>query len=281
MNIRDRLDHAIAQLRPLSDSARLDAELLLAHVLDRPRSHLHAWPERSLDSAQEQAFLTLLARRAAGEPMAYLLGSREFWSLRLAVTPDTLIPRPETELLVEAALALISGDATWRVADLGTGSGAIALALASERPACRIIATDRSAAALAVASANAEHLGLNNVEFREGNWFAPLTGEQFDVVVSNPPYVASGDPHLREGDVRFEPLGALAAGPDGLDAIRKIAYAAPLHLRRGGWLLMEHGYDQGEAVRQLLARYRYVHVETRRDAAGHPRVTLAQVEAQR
>ena len=189
------------------------------------------------------------------------------------MTPDVLIPRPETELLVEQALAHIPEDAEWTVADLGTGSGAIALAIATERPHCRLIATDNSAAALAVARANATRLGIANVEFRHGEWLKPLAGMRFDVIVSNPPYVRANDPHLTQGDVRFEPESALVAGADGLDAIRRIAADAVSYLRPGGWLLLEHGYDQAQSVRALLESHGYDMVASCRDTAGHERVT--------
>lgn len=272
--IEDALSRATARLQPIHDSARLDAEVLLADLLGRERSHLRAWPEGELDPAVAEAFAARVERRAAGEPVAYLVGNREFWSLRLKVNPDTLIPRPETELLVEAALELIPAGAEWPIADLGTGSGAIALAIARERPQCRLVATDRSEAALAVARENAEALGIGNVEFRAGNWCQALAGERYRLIVSNPPYVVSGDPHLTRGDARFEPRTALQAGPDGLDAIRIIAFQARAHLEPEGWLLLEHGFEQGTAVRKLLERYGYGAVQTREDLAGQPRVSL-------
>src|SRR5690606_29533287 len=219
-------------------------------------------------------FEALVARRAAGEPVAYLVGTRGFWRLELAVTPDTLVPRPETELLVELALARIDPRAAARVADLGTGSGAIALAIAGERPRARVVATDASAAALEVARANAAALGLGNVEFRHGDWWAPLAGERFALVASNPPYIADGDAHLAQGDLRFEPRAALASGADGLDAIRAIVAGAPAHLRDGGWLLVEHGWEQGAAVRALFEAAGFDEVATERDLEQRDRVTL-------
>lgn len=271
--IAEALAEAAARLAPLHESARLDAEVLLAHCLGRDRSHLYAWPERALEPAVHAAFLELVAGRAAGRPVAYLIGRREFWSLALAVGPETLIPRPETETLVEAVLARVPAAAAWRLADLGTGSGAVALALAAERPACRVVATDRSAAALGQARANAAELGIGNVEFREGDWFGPLGAERFHVIASNPPYVAEADPHLEQGDVRFEPRNALAAGPEGLDDLRRLAAGAPGHLEPGGWLVVEHGWDQGPAVRDLMAGAGARDVATTRDPAGHERVT--------
>jgi release factor glutamine methyltransferase len=256
--------------------ARLEAELLLAHVLDRSRAWLYAWPEHEVDGEQQAAFERLIEARAQGEPIAYLTGHREFWSLDLAVTPDALIPRPETELLVELALVRIPRNANVRVADLGTGSGAIALALAHERPLARVLATDASAAALAVACGNAARLHLRNVEFAAGDWCAALGDERFDAIVSNPPYIASGDEYLGSGDLRSEPMSALVSGRDGLDAIRRIVAQAPAHLHAGGWLLLEHGWDQAERVRGLLDTPAFRAVATERDGAGHERVTMAQ-----
>lgn len=262
-------------------TARLDAEILLAHTLQRPRSHLRARPEAGVPADVAARFRALIERRAAGSAVAHLTGTREFWSLPLAVTTDTLIPRPETELLVEQALLRIPADASWDILDLGTGSGAIALAIASERPACRVTATDVSIAALAVARRNAERLALGNVAFLAGDWFAPVAGRRFHLLASNPPYIAEHDPHLRQGDVRFEPRGALAAGADGLDCIRTLAAEAPGHLFDNGWLLLEHGHDQGAAVRRLLAGHGYRDIATQRDLAGHERITLARVADER
>ncbi len=249
-----------------------DAALLLAHALGRPRAWLYAHGDESPDAAAVQRFEGLLARREAGEPVAYLTGRRGFWHLDLRVTPDTLVPRPETERLVELALERLPPGTPSRIADLGTGSGAIALALALERPRARVVATDASGAALAVARGNADALGAGNVEFRHGNWFEPLAGERFDLVASNPPYVADGDPHLAQGDLRFEPAAALASGADGLDDIRVIVRDAPAHLVPGGWLLLEHGFDQGAAVRALLLAAGFAEVGTGRDLEGRDRV---------
>lgn len=274
--LTDALRSATTQLAPVHDSARLDAELLLASVLKKPRSYLHAWPERALTEAQAWQFAALIARRAAGEPMAHILGTREFWSLELEVTPDTLIPRPETELLVELALARIPGETEWHIADLGTGSGAIALAIAHERPRCRIDADDVSAPALAVAERNAQRLNLRNARFHRGAWYEPFAGVLFDMIVSNPPYVRADDPHLRVGDVRFDPASALVAGPEGLDDLRDVIAGAPGHLRPGGWLLVEHGYDQGADIARFFAQAGFVEVRTHADLAGQPRVTAGQ-----
>lgn len=257
------------------DSARLDVELLLAHVLGCNRTALYARPEQVLTTAQHENFEILLQRRALGEPLAYLTGQREFWSLPLTVTPDTLIPRPETELLVECALMLLSGRADIRIADLGTGSGAIAIALAMELPHAAIVATDQSTAALAVAKDNAERLCPDRIEFCEGDWCLALPHLSFDLIVSNPPYVAAADPALQDDGVRFEPVTALAAGHDGLDAIRAIIPAARRHLASGGVLLLEHGAGQAEAVAALLGQHGYRDIETHGDLAGLPRVTAA------
>ncbi len=270
-NIRRLLARGRDTLAGTSDEPQLEAEVLLAHVLGRDRSWLYAWPEHVPEAHQQAVFEALVARRAVGHPVAHLTGEREFWSLRLTVTADTLIPRPETELLVEAALALALPDDA-RVLDLGTGSGAIALALAAERPRWRITALDRSPAALAVARANAERLGLTAIEFIEGDWFEGLPAATcYDLILSNPPYVAEGDPHLGRGDLRFEPDQALVAGADGLDDIRQIIAGAPSRLRPDGWLWLEHGSGQGDAVATLLDRYGYRDVRTRCDLTGQER----------
>ncbi|SDU13304.1 peptide chain release factor N(5)-glutamine methyltransferase [Geopseudomonas guangdongensis] len=260
---------------PDSPSPRLDAELLLAHALGQSRSYLRTWPEREPSAAQCAAFDALLERRRAGEPVAYLLGRQGFWSLDLEVAPHTLIPRPDTELLVETALALGPGGPA-RVLDLGTGTGAIALALACERPAWQVLGVDRVSEAVQLAERNRARLGLGNARFVESVWFSTLGGERFALIVGNPPYIAADDRHLNEGDVRFEPASALVAGQDGLDDIRLIVHEAPEHLEAGGWLLLEHGYDQAEAVRALFAARGFAAVESRRDLGGHQRITLGQ-----
>lgn len=256
---------------------RVDAECLLAHALARPRSWLFAHAGDVVEVAAGSRFAELLSRRQAGEPVAYLTGTRGFWTLGLAVSPATLIPRPETELLVELALARIPVGSAARIADLGTGSGAIALAIAKERPRTHVVATDASEPALEVARRNAVHNGIANIEFRHGDWLAPLAGERFELIASNPPYIADGDPHLGEGDLRFEPPSALSSGRDGLDAIRCIVRAAPLHLLPGGWLLLEHGWGQGAAVRSLLAEAGFNEVETARDLEGRDRTSLGRI----
>ena len=252
----------------------VDAEFLLVHVLGKSRGWLFAHRDDFVSEVAAAAFGSLVERRAAGEPVAYLTGQRGFWRFELAVSPATLIPRPETELLVELALERLPGDRPLRIADLGTGSGAIALALAFERPRAQVVATDASAAALGVARANADTLQLHNVAFREGDWFAPLAGERFDLIASNPPYIALGDPHLEEGDLRFEPAAALSSGADGLDALRTITSRAPAHLGDDGWLVVEHGWDQAAAVRGLFAAVGFIQVQSARDLEGRDRVTL-------
>ncbi|HET9031802.1 MAG TPA: peptide chain release factor N(5)-glutamine methyltransferase [Dokdonella sp.] len=262
-----------AASRPGDVEWRHEAEILLGHVLQRDRAWLFTHADFVPDSEQAKRFQDLLEARLRGEPVAYLIGRRGFWTLDLEVTPDVLIPRPETELLVELALERIPLDGEFRVADLGTGSGAIALAIASERPRARILATDASASALAVARANAERLGISNVEFAEGNWCEALGSRRFDLIVSNPPYIAADDVHLGQGDLRHEPASALASGADGLDAIRSIVDAAPRHLVNQGWLLLEHGYEQGQAVRSLLQQYGLEKVQTWSDVSGHDRTS--------
>ncbi|TXH87322.1 MAG: peptide chain release factor N(5)-glutamine methyltransferase [Pseudomonas sp.] len=260
---------------PDSPTARLDAELLLAAALGKPRSYLRTWPEREPGAEQQATFVAMLERRRAGEPVAYILGRQGFWSLDLEVAAHTLIPRPDTELLVETALQLAPATPQ-RVLDLGAGSGAIALALASERGGWRVVGVDRIAEAVALAERNRQRLQLVNAEFRQSHWFDALAGERFGLIVSNPPYIAADDHHLAEGDVRFEPASALVAGADGLDDIRKIIARAPQHLEGGGWLLLEHGYDQAEAVRGLLAAAGFDAVASRRDLGGHERISLGQ-----
>ena len=254
--------------------ARREAELLLVHALRQSRAWLYAHAGDPVDSTASAALHSLLQRRAAGEPLAYLTGTRAFWTLDLEVSPAVLIPRSETECLVELALQRLPEDKAMRVADLGTGSGAIALALARERPFAQVLATDTSAAALAVARGNAERLGMDNIGFARGDWCAALGAAAFDLIVSNPPYIAADDPHLAIGDLRFEPTAALVAGDDGLDAIRIIVRDAIRHLRPDGWLLLEHGWEQGPAVRDLLAVAGFVQIAGERDLEDRERVSL-------
>jgi release factor glutamine methyltransferase len=258
------------------ESAR-EVELLLGHALGRDRAWLYAHADDALGADAAVRFHALLVRRAEGEPLAYILGRREFWSLDLLVTPDVLIPRAETELLVELALQRIPQNIQVEIADLGTGSGAIALALARERPLARVLATDSSAAALGVARSNAERLGIGNVEFAQGDWCAALAERKFDLIVANPPYVADADLHLIRGDLRFEPPVALASGAEGLDAIRIVVRDAPAHLKSGGWLLLEHGFEQGSTVREQLSKSGFVEVYTESDLEGRERVSGGRV----
>jgi release factor glutamine methyltransferase len=275
--VRDLLAQAVPALAAdrATVEARHEAELLLQHALRVDRAWLFAHADDEVASVLAGQFRCYVSRRAAGEPVAYITGRREFFSLDLAVTPDVLIPRAETELLVEAALERIPAQTAVCIADLGTGSGAIALALAHERPQARVLAIDASTAALAVARDNALRLGLDNVEFVESDWFAALGAREFDLIVSNPPYIARGDAHLDAGDLRFEPALALSSGADGLDAIRTIARDARGHLAHGGWLMFEHGHDQGALVRAILAENGYLDAATLCDLEDRDRVSSA------
>ena len=273
MIVRDVLEHAVTQLEPVHESGRLDAEVLLAFVLGKARHHPYAFPEQRLEPELADRYRSLVARRVNGEPVAYLTGEREFWSLTFKVTPDTLIPRPETERLVELALELTPTDQRLLIVDLGTGSGAIAITIACERPRCEVVAVDNCEPALAVARENAERHALHNIDFRKGDWGSALDTGLVDLIVANPPYVREGDPHLSRGDVRFEPRGALVAGEDGLSAIRMICQSAITCLRPGGFLLLEHGADQRTAVGDLLAANRYDSIRHHQDYAERDRVT--------
>ena len=254
----------------------VDARALLRHVIDCDEAWLISHPDRQLSAKEQEAYATLRARRAAGEPVAYLTGEREFYSLAFNVTPAVLIPRPETELLVEAALEHLPVDSPLRVLDLATGSGCVAVAIARQGPRAMVTATDISRDALAVARGNAARHGAS-IEFLESDWFAALAGRRFDLIVANPPYIAAGDAHLAAGDLRFEPRAALVAGPLGLECIEVIVEEAPPHLAPGGWLLFEHGYDQGPCSRALLAAAGYDDIVTRRDLAGSERVSGGRV----
>ena len=275
--VAELLREATARLP--GEEARFEAEQLLLHALGVERAWLFAHATDAVDEAGCQRFEALLARRIEGQPLAYLTGQRGFWTLDLHVNAATLIPRPETELLVEQALARLPQGDLRRVADMGTGSGAIALSIASERPLATVIATDLHAATLAVAVKNAQAYALENVWFRRGHWHDALGNDRFDMIVSNPPYIAAGDPHLQQGDLRFEPAPALASGADGLDAIREIISGAPGHLVPGGWLLLEHGWDQGAAIRALLEQAGFGDVETVQDLEQRDRVTLGRLHS--
>lgn len=274
-SIDAQLKRAVEQLNAAgSDSPHIDAAVLLCHVLDKPRSYLLTWPEKALDESQLCAFEAALARRINGEPVAYIVGEREFWSLPLKVAPHTLIPRPDTERLVELALEKIPADAC-EVLDLGTGTGAIALAIASERRDISVTGIDLRPEAAALAEENRASLHILNARFLAGSWYSPLaTDDHFSVIVSNPPYIDEADPHLSQGDVRFEPKSALVADDNGLSDIRIISKQGREHLHVGGWLLMEHGFEQGEAVRAILLTLGYQQVSTAQDYAGLDRVTM-------
>lgn len=273
LTIRAATAAAVRRLRGMSESPRLDAELLLARAIDMPRSYLLAHPEDSLDRAAQERFSEAIEQRGSGVPLAYIVGEKEFWSLTLMVTPATLVPRPETELLVEHALNLIPRRSTWRILDLGTGSGAIALAIARERPLSQVVATDVSVAALAIAAENARQLDIDNVSFIAGSWTAPVADRKFDLVVSNPPYVAADDPAIAR--LGHEPRDALVSGPEGLDAIRRLAAECPVILAGGGTLLLEHGADQERAVARILEENGWTNCRCFADIAGLPRVTRA------
>ena len=259
-----------------SETPRLDAELMLGFVLQKNSAWLLAHGDDELPLPSQVTFLELLERRIAGEPVAHIIGSRGFWTLDLRVTADTLIPRPETELLVELAIAKCASDKKLRILDLGTGTGAVALAIASECKNSEVLAADKSAAALGVARENARRNNLQ-VEFIQSDWFEALADKKFDLIVSNPPYICNDDPHLSLGDVRFEPLTALASGPDGLDDIRLIIAQAPQYCLPGAWLMIEHGFDQGEAIRALFSNAGFSHVETAQDLEQRDRVTAGQL----
>jgi release factor glutamine methyltransferase len=260
----------------------IDARVLLQHALSVNRTYLAAHPEQILTEAEQEKLIASLDRRKNGEPVAYIIGEREFFGLAFQVTPAVLIPRPETELLVEQALARLPEHLPARVLDLGTGSGAIAISIAKHRPRVRVVAVDTESDALKLASKNARRLlgdRASSIEFLQSDWFGAVPDEPFDIIVSNPPYVADDDPHLKQGDLRFEPRKALAAGPRGLSALAHIARNAAPRLVPGGWLLLEHGYDQGNACRELLAQGRLENIAIHRDLAGIDRVTLGQRQA--
>lgn len=276
-NIQSILKSASQQLAAQiadSTSAAFEAQLLLTHLLKQNRAWLIAHGNETLTPSNHADFEALLHRRLLGEPIAYILGNREFYGLDLMVTPNTLIPRPDTEILVEAALAKIELYQQASVCDLGTGSGAIALAIAKNRPQADVIAVDASKAALKVAQSNAENLNLNNIEFVLSNWFENLNNHRFDVMVSNPPYIEENDAHLTQGDLRFEPLSALASGADGLNDIRQIVNDCLIYLKPQGWLMLEHGYNQAEQVANLMADAGLTNIETMQDLGSNDRVTI-------
>lgn len=275
MSIVDLLEQAGQKLQAVSDTAFLDAEVLLCHCLQKPRSFLRTWPEHQPSKPQLECFQNLIEQRSQGQPVAYLTGLREFWSREFCVTPDVLIPRPDSELLIELGLELLPQDSPCKVLDLGTGSGILALTLAAERPLADVIASDFSVSALQVARHNAEHLAINNVRFHQAHWLNDLDETGFDLIVSNPPYIAEDDPHLQQGDVRFEPQSALVSPNNGLRDIGIIVEASRRHLRVGGSLLIEHGYNQLQPVQAIFSRHGYSRILTYRDLSGNPRVTSA------
>lgn len=278
VTIQQALAQAKKQLSAAAENASLEAEILLAHTISASRSFLFAHAADQLTEQQLQQFNHYLTRRGQGEPIAYITGSKEFWSLNLNVSPDTLIPRPETEFLVEEALRLFEYKTqSIKVADLGTGSGAIALAIASERPTWEIFATDISAKALRIASKNAHELGINNISFCEGSWCTALPCSNFDMVISNPPYIALNEWEDYAAGLAYEPITALVSGEDGLDAIREISQEAKAYLKPGGYLLIEHGFLQGPSVCKIFAQDGYERIRTIQDLAEHERVTVGQV----
>jgi release factor glutamine methyltransferase len=274
--VSDALHTATMLLSRVSSSPRLDAELLLEYVTGLSRTNFRANPERELPANAGWSFQQLVKRRSRGEPVAYIRQQQEFWSLLLEVSPAVLIPRPETELVVERSLAHIDETQAARVADLGTGSGAIAVAIASERPSATVTAVDASKDALEIASRNIGRLQLTNVSLLHGSWFAPLAGRRFDLVAANPPYIGQDDPDLAPDVRRHEPMMALISGVTGFEALDLIVREAPAHLDSGGWLVLEHGWKQAEAVRHRLVSQGFVHVRSHADLAGHERVTEGQ-----
>lgn len=274
--IADWLESAEQRLLLTSESPRLDAEVLLAHSLGQSRSHLRAWPEKILTVTESEQFQALVELRYQGTPVAYLLGEREFWSRSFKVNDSVLIPRPDTELIVELALDLLATRQNCKVIDLGTGSGIIAITLAAERPNDQVIASDMSKAALALAAENAVNLKIGNIQFKESNWFEQIDEYDFDMVISNPPYIAADDPHLEEGDVRFEPKQALISPAQGLYDIRLLADQSRQHLKAGAYILIEHGYQQQLEVQAILQHFDFKNIITHCDLAGNPRVTLGQ-----
>lgn len=272
-SIKSVLAKAAATLTSISDSALLDAEVLLCLALDKPRSYLRAWPDKPLQPAQLTAFTALLEQRQQGTPIAYITGNREFWSREFQVGPEVLIPRPDTELLIELSLKLIPLDQPCNIIDLGTGSGIIAITLAAERPQAHISATDFSQAALDIARRNADKHRISNIEFYRSDWFKGIPQHAFNLIISNPPYIAEDDPHLHQGDLRFEPQTALSAPEQGLADISIIATAARNYLAPNGHLLIEHGYNQQQPVQALFQALHYDQVKTYTDLSGQPRAT--------
>jgi release factor glutamine methyltransferase len=274
--LKSTLTKARKRLESTSDSPQLDAEILLSKVLQANRAALYANPDKAVTATQIAEFEQLIAQRCAGKPVAHLTGMREFWSLELEVTPDVLVPRPETELLVERALAHIPETGCCDLVDLGCGSGAIAIAIATERPECSITATDSSQAALSIAQGNADKHCPERIQFCKGNWFEPLHDRSFNFIVSNPPYVSSTQPQLTDPELNHEPQQALYSGADGLNDIRQLITEAPAYLLDDGYLLIEHGFDQADTIAGLLRQAGFKNIKMHRDLAGLPRITEAQ-----
>lgn len=272
--IEQLLQFAAQQFSAISDTPLLDAQLLLAEALGVDKVYFYTWPAKTIDAAAQKKFLTWTQRRSLGEPIAYILGYKEFWSLRLKVTTDTLIPRPETELLVELALKLLAKPDI-RLLELGTGSGAIAIAIARERPDWHITACDISSAALAIAKENAEHYQCSNIRFIESNWLQQIPTSSYDAIISNPPYIASTDLHLQHKTLKFEPQSALVSGDTGLDALTQIIQTAPAFLKKNGLLMLEHGYDQHSTLQQLMAQNGFTEIQDHPDLQGKSRVITA------
>jgi release factor glutamine methyltransferase len=275
-SIRTSLEHAYETLQILSETARLDSEILLCHVLDKNRAFLRAWPEKKLNPEQIVEFQELVKKRKNGLPIAYLVGIKEFWSREFIVNQHVLIPRPETELLIELALELIPDNPSKSIVDLGTGSGAIGITLAAERPTAKIIATDTSLQALEVAKTNAKNHNIANIKFLVSHWLRQLANEKHHLIVSNPPYIASQDPHLQQGDIRFEPKKALIADQHGLSDIFEIVETARNFLCTGGYLIIEHGFNQKQQVQSIYKKFKYTNIASHHDLAGQPRITLGQ-----
>jgi release factor glutamine methyltransferase len=272
-SIQNSLSLAADKLSAVSDSAVLDAEVLLSFCLHKTRSFLRAWPDKLLSAEQLESFWHLVQKRQQGQPIAYLTGEREFWSRSFMVSPDVLIPRPDSELLIEISLGLFCAQQIGNMLDLGTGSGILGITLAAERPSAKVIAIDKSTAALQVAQANAKQLNVSNIQFLQSNWFEAIVDTAFDLIISNPPYIPADDPHLQQGDVRFEPQTALVSADNGLKDIRILAAQARNHLTPGGHLLIEHGYNQQNAVQDIFNAFNYQQVATHHDLSGNPRVT--------
>ncbi len=275
LDFQSVIQSASQQIAAISDSPQLDAEILLSHCIAKPRSHIRAWPEKKLTEAELNQFQTLLKKRRQGKPIAYLTGSREFWSRDFLVSDQVLIPRPDTELLIELALTRLKQNQSAKILDLGCGAGIIAITLALELKTLKVLASDISDAALSIAQQNAERLGANNIELLKSNWFSEIRPQAFDMIISNPPYIAETDPHLINGDVAHEPRLALIAAQNGLQDINAIAEQAINFLKPNGHLLIEHGYEQQSAVQSILLKNQYQHIETHQDLAGNPRATTA------